>query len=808
VVINLLSSEPVRGGVNLQLSKQDKDTGEPWAQGGGSLAGAVFEISWYDPGSPDAISGWVTKTVTTTLNIYTGDVEAIYPENPSQPKIPIGNVWIREVTAPEGYLIAPAFVGTNSPNSGYMITVPDSGDPASVDISLAAAVPFIDEEVKRGDISLSKSAETTTGAEEVRPPLEGIQFQIINSNESSVVVGGITYAAGEIVGTLTTDEHGFASTAPLRLSGQDGALPFGDYIIHEVAATVPSGLIQIADISARVEVDGHTYHYILQDNKIRQPISVIKLDATTGAVIPRSGTTFQILDSALTKISMTWIEGGKRITRDSFTTDDSGEYLLPEMLSAGRYYVQETIAPTGYLLNDSLIAFDVTSRTEWDDPIIVELYDTPAMGRINVTKLDSETATELAGAVFEVSADTTITTPDGTLRAAAGDVVDLITTDIDGTAQTHDLFLGDYSIVETVSPSGYLFDETTHTVSLEYADQYTQIVYGELEIENQPNEMQLLKIKKGTYTPLPGVTYRLWDSIEGTDSAITYTTDTDGRISIKRLAAGVWCSQEVTTIPGYVLDSTITTFTVDAHGYIDNEPIKCMTLTNDFTKVDISKTDITNGKELPGATLTIKDSTGTVICRWTSTDRPKRFETLPPGNYTLSEDAAPVGYVVADSVTFTVTETGVIKTVKMVDDIIQLQVLKVSNKTGDTLSGAHLQLLDPKDRKVLYDWTSTNLPKLFQRIPAGTYVIHEVCAPVGHKVGQDQTVTVLSKPGIQTFIFGNDEIPLKPLVVKALPIKPVKVGDSTNLWWIVAIIAASIITLIILQTKRRKVTPQ
>lgn len=82
--------------------------------------------------------------------------------------------------------------------------------------------------------------------------------------------------------------------------------------------------------------------------------------------------------------------------------------------------------------------------------------------------------------------------------------------------------------------------------------------------------------------------------------------------------------------------------------------------------VSISKQDITNKKELPGATLVVKDYDGNIIEEWVSTNEPHLINNLKPGIYTLTETIAPNGYILSDeTITFTVKEDGSITKVVM-----------------------------------------------------------------------------------------------------------------------------------------------
>ena len=88
---------------------------------------------------------------------------------------------------------------------------------------------------------------------------------------------------------------------------------------------------------------------------------------------------------------------------------------------------------------------------------------------------------------------------------------------------------------------------------------------------------------------------------------------------------------------------------------------------DDITRVQISKIDITTGKELPGAELVFKDKDGNTVAQWVSEDKPHYIEKLPAGDYTLTEITAPNGYQLAESIAFTVLPTGELQTVIMKD---------------------------------------------------------------------------------------------------------------------------------------------
>lgn len=163
--------------------------------------------------------------------------------------------------------------------------------------------------------------------------------------------------------------------------------------------------------------------------------------------------------------------------------------------------------------------------------------------------------------------------------------------------------------------------------------------------------------------------------------------EADGKLDIHRQAPlyGDAADREYTlheemAPEGYLMAEDIK-FTVEDTGEIQKVSMK-----DGMTRVEISKTDIA-GKELPGAKLTIYDQDGKVVESWISEDKPHYMEMLPTGKYTLHEETAPDGYLVAEDVAFEVQETGEIQKVTMKDDVTKVEISK-TDIAGEELPGA------------------------------------------------------------------------------------------------------------------------
>ena len=320
-------------------------------------------------------------------------------------------------------------------------------------------------------------------------------------------------------------------------------------------------------------------------------------------------------------------------------------------------------------------------------------------------------------------------------------------------------------------------------------------------------------------------------------------TTNSGRYIVKELRAplGYYVNEEPMEV----------TFTYDGQAVmvLDN------TCANKPTEMWVSKRDLTNDEELPGATLVIKDMDGNTVTAWVSTDEAHRVTGLHFGEpYTLTEIRAADGYALADDITFRLIqktdEDGnpleecevyyLIKknilfwtfddwkllndaTVIMKDDTIKVQISKKDLTTNEELPGAELVIKD-KDGKEIDRWISTTEPHYVEKMPAGDYTLTEITAPNGYKIAESIDFTVLPTGVIQTVVMKDaredtptptpdttptpdhtpqptpDTTPAPtpaPVVPTPLLTSP-KTGDNTPLGLVLAIMGVSLAGLAVL----------
>lgn len=796
--------------------------------------------------------------------------------------LPLGKITVTEIKAPKGYKLDP------TPKTYHI----DAGKLTNAGIfELEPADDFI-ENVLAFDIELVKYKDTGNEGSGLQDPAPGVRFDIISNT------------TGKKIATIETDDRGYASTNGnwygdgQRPEGVKGSIPYDSkgYTVREDPATTPAGYQPAPDwqITPQQMADGATLSYIVDNDFVTSHVQVVKADSETGQTVPLAGFRFQLLDEAKNPITQeVWYPNHAEMSE--FETDESGMVTFPEALRPGTYYIREVAAKAPYLLNGEDLKVVIENDAQLAPVTVVKLTDDQAKGRASVLKTCSDDGKPLEGAEFDVVAMQDVVSPDGSVKAVEGEVVDHVKTGEDGTATTKELYLGSgearYAFVETKAPSGHVLDPTPHEFTLTWKDQDTPIVEAHVDVVDQPNRLIIDKDVTGGDEPLPGVTFALWrgdreipaasdDTVnlalrapEGrkvevaaaSDTALieaegpldiewtledsegaelepvearlwkvergvykltarrgsdeiasaeikakpgreyeathetgivggerirvseaetekvalewsdedgayigqapvgrqrieidgrsvgelevsekTYaryndsklealpillkdgeepamhTTDEQGVIATDHLAEGEWRLRETAAPKGYLVDPTVRSLTVTADGLINGDADHTVAVENDYTKVQISKRDITNEAEVPGAKLSILDSDGNVVESWISGEEPHRIDRLESGDYTLVEEMTPNRYDKATEVPFTVLPSGELQTVVMYDEPISITaeidkrqeiadpVAKDTEANGDGANRADVTVSDKGEFDYSIDFRNTS----------------------------------------------------------------------------------------------------
>ena len=497
----------------LALHKMDQDAEDQGhadtAQGGLSLEGAVYKVTYYDgyytsPLQTAPLAHKWEKTFTTAYDAKSKAFfevlsDEMFSDGAGKMGWPLGTYVVEEIEAPFGYyldakdpyIMQVTKATEETAESHVVLGRTDAGD----DKHITADNPMRSaEEVMRSDLRIMIFGEDTTDPDgpDVKPGLPGVSFEIINENDYDVfrVDTGTWAKPGEVIGTITSNNDGYCSTNDLaRQAGKKFYLPCGEYRVHEVEETVPDGYKHAEDFILDVSIPEHTYSRVIED-KIGTALKIVKKDAETGKTV-RGFASFSLLDSDGNKVPMVQDYPSGAATT-VFTTNIQGWAVLPDKLMPGTYYIHEEKAPSGYVLPDDIdndTPFMVTgdSTNTYDEPFTVSFSNKATKGTLRVSVIDAETSSLITGgtSTIKVYASEDIVTPDGTVRATKGEMVyEGTTVPGKGFFDTPELYLGKYHVVQTSAPDGYALNSNTFDTELRYQDDRLTTVKGNVSVPN------------------------------------------------------------------------------------------------------------------------------------------------------------------------------------------------------------------------------------------------------------------------------------------------------------------------------------
>ncbi len=437
---------------NVTVTKSDRRTGLP--QGDASLAGAKYGIykgnQLTDIYTTDANGQFVTKYYI------------------------CGDDWsIREISPSEGYLI-----NTESLHIGAEAKL------YTVEYNIAKPLDSY-EDIIKGKIAIIKHCDD--GTTKIETPEVGAEFEVYLKS-----AGSYENAKETERDILVCDENGFAETKDL---------PYGEYVVEQTKGW--DGKELLAPFTIFVSEDGRVYRFLINNAPYEALIEIIKKDAETGKIIPAAGIGFKVRNTDTGEYIVQHINYPTSTDIDTYYTDVTGKLMMPEKLPYGNYEIIEQCTAYGYVLDSAPIAFKVAgSKTV----VTVEKHNMPQKGIIRITKSGeiffSAVETDgvyslvfadknLAGATYEITAAEDIITPDGTLRYAKGTVVDTVTTDENGAAESKALYLGKYTVRETKAPYGMVLNNTPKTVELTYAGETVEVTETAAEFYNERQKAAL-----------------------------------------------------------------------------------------------------------------------------------------------------------------------------------------------------------------------------------------------------------------------------------------------------------------------------
>lgn len=541
----------------------------------------------------------------------------------------------------------------------------------------------------------------------------------------------------------------------------------------------------------------------------------------------------------------------------------------------------EVKAPHGYVLSKDPVYFDITEENAEKETVVtliaVEKPNMAQKGIIKITKtgevFSSVTVTgggyvdengadvafpniyqpvyaakELEGAVYEVTAAEDIYTPDGTLRAAKGEVVDTVTTGGNGLAVTKQLYLGKYEICEITAPYGMTLNTEIHTAELVYASQEIEITSTSASFYNERQKVQIVLSKTleqdekfgiGMNGEVCDVTFGIFSAeditaADGTvipadglietisvnaDSTAKFTTDLPfGSYYVKELSAHAAYIPSETKYPvnfEYAgQDTAIVSIAVNDGEAIENKLIR-------GEIKGIKKAE--DGNALGGAIIglfradEIEFTAETAMLTAISgEDGSFSFADVPFGSYIVREIEAPTGFVLTETAFPAVIDRdGTVIEIELTNNHIRgnVSLTKVDAEYPDNhLTGAVFEVYKDANGNKEFDEGDALIGIMTEQdggvyemsdLLYGGYFVKEKTAPQGFVLDENayyfeiiengRTVTVENEAGVG---FTNEKEPI--------PEVP-QTGDNTNTgFWIGlgAIALGAIISLIIIMKKR------
>ena len=437
---------------NVTVTKSDSEKGLP--QGDASLAGAKYGIykgnQLIDTYTTDANGSFTTKYYI------------------------CGDDWtIREINPSEGYLI-----NTESLHIGAEAKL------YTVEYNIAKPLDSY-EDIIKGKVAIIKHCDD--GSTKIETPEVGAEFEVYLK-----AAGSYENAKETERDILVCDEHGFAETKDL---------PYGEYTVRQIKGW--DGKELLAPFTVFVSEDGRVYRFLINNAPYEALIEIVKKDAETGKVIPAAGIGFKVRNTDTGEYIVQHINYPTPVDIDIYYTDVSGKLMMPEKLPYGNYEIIEQCTAYGYFLDSAPIAFRVDGEKT---VVTVEKFNMPQKGIIRISKsgeiffsaMETDSVyslvfadKNLAGATYEITAAEDIITPDGTLRFAKGTVVDTVTTDENGVAESKALYLGKYTASETKAPYGMVLNGTPKTVDLTYAGETVEVTETAAEFYNERQKAAL-----------------------------------------------------------------------------------------------------------------------------------------------------------------------------------------------------------------------------------------------------------------------------------------------------------------------------
>ncbi|WP_242253653.1 collagen binding domain-containing protein [Bacillus cereus group sp. BfR-BA-01379] len=531
------------------------------------------------------------------------------------------------------------------------------------------------------DVLNKKIVEKATGQFEIVKVDAEDKAKVLSDAEFEV------YKDGKKVETLRTDKTGKVISQKLEP---------GTYTLKETKA--PQGYTLLKE-EIEVVVEANKVVQVQVENaKELGSLQVIKKDAESGKVL--EGAEFRLKN-----------ETGQ-VVGEAKTTNKDGVVQFGNLVP-GKYTLEETKAPEGYKAVEVTVGVNVVAN----EVVKQEVMNEKVTGQFEIVKVDAnDKAKVLSGAEFTVYKD--------------GKKVAELKTDESGEVMSPKLPFGEYTVKETKAPEGYKLSNKEWKVTIQNEK---EVVKVEAENERILGSLQIIKTDdKDKAKRLAGAEFTLKDA-QGNVVKEGITTDESGTVKVDGLVPGEYTLEETKAPEGYELTKQVIHVTVDGEKVIDVKVTNSKSLgqfeivkvdANDKTKV-LSDAEFEVYKDGKKVETLRTDKTGKVIS-----------QKLEPGTYTLKETKAPQGYKLLKEEIEVVVEANKVVQVQVENtkELGSLQVIKKDAESGKVLEGAEFKLKN-ETGQVVGEAKTTNKDGVvtFENLVPGKYTLEETKAPEGYK---------------------------------------------------------------------------
>ncbi len=527
-----------------------------------------------------------------------------------------------------------------------------------------------------------KKADANTGE-----MLDGATFEVFR------ITGETSGQNGKLICTATTDHSGV-----IVITG----LEAGAYVVRETKAPNNYIIAETDMQTVNMKADGTSVVEVVFRNYPYGSLLITKVDTLTNK--PLSNATFQVTTGDGTVVGN---------SNGMYTTNSDGEILIPN-LKPGSYVVTERIAPEGYACDTKPQTIEIGT----DGATYKVHFQNQPMCSLVILKKDADNGNPLSGAQFKVT-------------TSKGDVIGrnngIFTTDSNGSITISYLAKDSYIVEEVKAPDGYVLEEQSKTIALDYGKTYT------LEFTNKKmTSLVIKKVDSISGEPLVGAKFAV--EKQNGEHVGEYTTDNTGTILLPTLDPDWYVVRETKAPEGYILDETPKTVEVKT-----NVPTVVTFENKPLSGIKIVKTDSETGEPLEGVSFAVSKMNGEKIGTF-KTDKEGMIyvSDLEDGYYTVTETEGLEGYH-WDKEPKTVEVKSGKQTILEVENqpYSGLVIEKTNSRTGDPIEGVEFLVTKFNGEQIGYYETDESGLIVIEGLEEGTYLVKETKEAKGYKLDNE-----------------------------------------------------------------------